>query len=77
MIENRVMRVTPARIEFNVGKEKKEFNIRSEIVTLLKKMWEVDNSLKVVSTVDTKKNGARWIVYQKTKTSTYTSKRKN
>ena len=37
LIENRVLRVTPVRIEFNVEKERTEFNIRKETETLLKK----------------------------------------
>ena len=53
MIGKRLLRVTPVRIEFNV--QANEFNIRPEITTLLKKMWEGAKSLKIGSVVNKEK----------------------
>ena len=55
MIEKRIVRVTPVRIEFNVPKEASAFNVRAETEVLLKKMWDGDKNLKVGSVVNVQK----------------------
>ena len=52
MVEKRIRRITPVRIEFNLERDLKEFNVREETEILLKKLWEGDESIKVGSVVN-------------------------
>ena len=52
MVEDKTLWVTPVKIEFNIDKQILQYNVREQVNTLLKKMQEVDSSLKIKSAAD-------------------------
>ena len=51
MVENKVVLETPVKVEFNVDKSVREYNVREKVLELLDLMKTVDPTMKVKSTI--------------------------
>ena len=51
MVDDKTIMETPVKIEFNMGTNVTEFNVRANLLTLLEHMKKIDRTLKVKSTI--------------------------
>ena len=52
MVEENITQYTPTKIEFNPTKEDRIFNVRQELIELLRNMWLADKNIRVQSVKD-------------------------